>query len=207
MRNHRASDRAPAPSAPFGAGCRDMGAHDGAVEHLDQMRRPRQRGKVIEEGLEHAWAWLRRKRDRRPSRRERSLQSSLVHPRTQQEMILRHVTLMCGKCSSQNDCLRGICTVDLECAGRTDCRRPRRTRGGCPYRCVALQRNILRSAAFHGPLALLMMCTGRSLGVVDANRYITRMPFEAPDGSMCRSNRHDKVVGLQLPTPSILRYK
>jgi hypothetical protein len=31
-----------------------MGAHDGAVEHLHQMRRRRQSGKVIEEGLERA---------------------------------------------------------------------------------------------------------------------------------------------------------
>ena len=30
-----------------------MGAHDGTIEHLDQMRRRRQCGKMIEECLEH----------------------------------------------------------------------------------------------------------------------------------------------------------
>ena len=50
------SARAPGPPAPYGAGRRDMGAHDGGIEHLHQMSAVAQVGQSVEKRLEHAGA-------------------------------------------------------------------------------------------------------------------------------------------------------
>src|ERR1700675_857147 len=53
---HRASDPAPDYFAPFCARCRDMGAHHGGIEHLNEMRGLAHRRERLEEGFEGAVA-------------------------------------------------------------------------------------------------------------------------------------------------------
>src|SRR6516225_7430470 len=52
LKIHRVSDREPDYFAPFCASCRDMGAHYGGIEHLNEMRGLAHRRERIEEGLE-----------------------------------------------------------------------------------------------------------------------------------------------------------